>query len=144
MSVRNPVSSVEVRLDPRTAFAVFTDEIDYWWLRGPISNWDSARVREMRCEPGVGGRLLEIYDEEAGDMLELARITTWEPGERLAWQSSLDDVQIEVAFEPIANGTRVLINASIPPGGTDSGGSSFVRVTPTWYGRWCARRDRAR
>jgi uncharacterized glyoxalase superfamily protein PhnB len=142
MSARTQMSEVDVRLDPSTAFAVFTDEIDYWWLRGPINNWDSARVREMRCEPGVGGRLLEIYDEEAGEMLELARIVAWEPGTRLAWQSSLDDVRIEVLFEPISDGTRVRVNASLPAGGKDAGGTSFVRVTPTWYGRWCARRDR--
>jgi uncharacterized glyoxalase superfamily protein PhnB len=96
----------------------------------------------MRCEPGVGGRLLEIYDEGAGEMLELARITAWEPGARLAWQSSLDDVRIEVVFEPTTDGTRVRVNASVPAGGKDAGGTSFVRVTPTWYGRWCARRDR--
>jgi uncharacterized glyoxalase superfamily protein PhnB len=142
MSARTQVSEVDVRLDPNTAFAVFTDEIDYWWLRGPINNWDSAHVREMRCEPGVGGRLLEIYDEGAGEMLELARITAWEPGARLAWQSSLDDVRIEVVFEPTTDGTRVRVNASVPAGGKDAGGTSFVRVTPTWYGRWCARRDR--
>ena len=53
----------------------------------------------MRCEPGVGGRLLEIYDETAGDVLKLARIMAWEPGQRLAWRSSIDDVAIEVVFE---------------------------------------------
>ncbi len=71
MSGERRESEVEVGLDPDTAFAVFTEELDYWWLRGPINNWDSARVRAMRCEPGLGGRLLEIYDETAGDMLEL-------------------------------------------------------------------------
>ena len=123
-------------LDPDTAFAAFTDELDYWWLRGPINNWDSARVRAMRCEPGVGGRLLEIYDETAGDVLELARITAWEPGQRLAWRSSIDDVAIEVVFEPIAAGTRLRLTATVSPGGKDAGGGSFVRVTPAWFGRW--------
>jgi len=134
-------SEVEVGLDPTTAFAVFTDEMDYWWLRGPINNWDSSRVRAMRCEPGVGGRLLEIYDETAGDMLELARITAWEPGERLAWRSSVDDVSIEVVFEPVASGTRIRLISSVAPGGKDAGGSSFVRVVPAWLGRWVAMRD---
>jgi uncharacterized glyoxalase superfamily protein PhnB len=136
------ISEIAVGLDPAAAFAVFTEELDYWWQRGPINNWDSARVQEMRCEPGVGGRLLEIYDEAAGDMLELARITLWEPGARLAWQSSVDDVRIEVVFEPIDTGTRVSIHATLPPRGKDAGGTSFVRVTPTWFGRWCAERTR--
>jgi uncharacterized glyoxalase superfamily protein PhnB len=134
-------SQVKVAIDPSTAFTVFTDEIDLWWIRGPINNWDSARVVEMRCEPGVGGRLLEIYSEADGDDLELARITAWEPGVRLAWESSVDDVLIEVRFEAVGQGTRVRVQATIPPGGKDEGGTSFVRVTPPWFGAWCAKRD---
>jgi hypothetical protein len=136
-------SEVVVSLDPATAFDVFTQEIDYWWLRGPINNWDSARVTEIRCEPGIGGRLLEIYDEAAGDMLELARITTWEPGRRLAWDSLVDDVHIDVGFEPTAAGTRVRLEATLADGGRDAGGTSFIRVTPSWFGSWCAERANA-
>ena len=135
-------SEVEVGVDPTTAFAAFCDEINLWWLRGPINAWDSARVVEMRCEPGVGGRLLEIYDEADGDALELARITAWEPGVRLAWQSSVDDVRIEVRFQAVGHGTIVRVEATIPAGGKDAGGTSFVRMTPPWFGAWCARRDR--
>lgn len=135
-------SEVAVGVDPATAFTAFTDEIDLWWLRRPINNWDSARVVEMRCEPRVGGRLLEIYDEAKGDLLELARIIAWEPGVRLAWQSSVDDVRIEVRFEPVGHGTRVRVQATIPVGGKDAGGTSFVRMTPPWFGTWCAKRDR--
>ncbi len=134
-------SEVEVAADPATAFTAFTDEINLWWLRGPINNWDSARIVELRCEPGIGGRLLEIYDEAAGDALELARITAWEPGVRLVWESSVDDVQIEVHFEAVGHGTRVRVEATIPAGGKDAGGTSFVRMTPLWFGAWCAKRD---
>jgi uncharacterized glyoxalase superfamily protein PhnB len=136
-------SEVEVGVDPSTAFTAFTEEMDLWWLRGPINNWDSARVVEMRFEQGIGGRLLEIYDEAANDMLELARITAWEPGTRLAWDSSVDDVQVEVRFEAIGHGTRVRVQATLPPGGTDEGGTSFVRMTPPWFGPWVARRATA-
>ena len=138
----DPISSeVEVSLDPQTAFEVFTAEINYWWLRGPINNWDSARVSEVRCEPGVGGRLLEIYDEAAHDVLELARITSWEPGKLLAWDSAVDDVHIDVHFLATGAGTRVRLVATVPQGGKDAGGTSFVRVTPSWYGSWCRERD---
>ncbi|MFN2483872.1 MAG: VOC family protein [Candidatus Limnocylindria bacterium] len=133
-------SEVEVGVDP-TAFTVFTDEINLWWLRGPINNWDSARVVELRCGPGVGGRLLEIYDEAQGDALELARITAWEPGVWLAWNSSVDDVQIEVRFRAVGHGTRVRVQATIPAGGNDAGGTSFVRMTPRWFGAWVTKRD---
>jgi uncharacterized glyoxalase superfamily protein PhnB len=137
-------SEVEVDVDPATAFKAFTEEMNLWWLRGPINNWDSARVVEMRCEQGLGGRLLEIYDETQEDLLEVGRITAWEPGARLAWQSSVDDVRIEVRFDPVGRRTRVTVEATTPAGGQDRGGSSFVRVTPTWFGAWCAQRDRVR
>ena len=141
MTDTSVASQVEIAVDPATAFAVFTDEIDLWWLRGPINNWDSARVVEMRCERGVGGRLLEIYDEAEADWLELARITAWEPGARLAWKSLVDDVRIEVRFEAAGRGTRVRVEATIPARGRDAGGTSFVRVVPAWFGAWCAKRD---
>jgi uncharacterized glyoxalase superfamily protein PhnB len=136
-------SEVEVAVDPDTAFAAFTSELDLWWVRGPINHHAAGRVLAMRCEPGVGGRLLEVYDEGTGDVLELARITVWEPGKRLAWQSSLDDVSTDISFSPAGDGCVVRVQARIPAGGQDRGGTSWVRVTPKWFGPWCARRDRA-
>jgi len=136
-------SEVEIAADPGVAFEAFTAELDLWWVRGPINFHDSARTIEMRCEPGVGGRLLEVYDEAAGDVLELARITAWEPGTRLAWQSSLDDVETEIRFDPSAGGTTVSVVARIPADGLDRGGTAWVRVVPPWFGDWCVRRDSA-
>jgi uncharacterized glyoxalase superfamily protein PhnB len=136
-------SEVIVRVDPLTAFRVFTEEMDLWWLRGPINFYDSARATGMRCEPGVGGRLLELYREDGSDALETGRITTWRPGEVLAWDSSLDDVRVEVRFKPVADGTLVTLTANIPAGGADQGGTSWIRVTPRWLGDWCERRDTA-
>jgi uncharacterized glyoxalase superfamily protein PhnB len=140
---RTVSSEVTVGVDPQTAFSVFTDEIDLWWVRGPINFYDSARATGMRCEHGVGGRLLEVYDDARGDALELGRITAWEPGDRLAWTSSVDEVEVEVRFEPAPAGTLVTVLATIPAGGTDSGGTAWVRVVPGWLGAWCERRDSA-
>ena len=136
-------SSVEVPVDRETAFVAFTDELDLWWVRGPINHHAAGRVVAMRCEPGVGGRLLEVYDDTTGEALELARITAWEPGKRLAWRSSIDDVETEVRFEPSAAGTRVRVIASLPVAGRDHGGTAWVRVVPKWFGPWCTRRDDA-
>ena len=138
------LSEVEVAVDPTTAFGAFTGEMDLWWVRGPINFYgDAGRVVEIRCEPGVGGRLWEVYDRPDGvEGLERARITAWEPGVRLAWQSSVDDVQTEVRFARTAAGTRVSVEHHIPPGGQDRGGTSWSRVVPAWFGGWCARRDR--
>lgn len=140
---RSRSSTVEVSADPLTAFTAFTDELDLWWVRGPINAYDTGRLVEMRCEPGVGGRILEVYDAESAEGLELARITVWEPGRRLAWKSSLDDVTTDVRFDPTATGTIVRLEATVKEGGEDRGGSSFVSVTPAWFGAWMDRRDTA-
>jgi uncharacterized glyoxalase superfamily protein PhnB len=138
---RSVSSQVEVSVDPKTAFSAFTDEMNLWWVRGPINFFDSSRAVAVVCEPGVGGRIVEVYDEATGEGLELARISAWHPGERLAWRSSVDDVEVEVSFEPTANGTSVRVLATIPAGGADRGGTAWVRVVPAWFGAWCARRD---
>ena len=90
-------SSVEVATDLHTAFTVFTEELDCWWIQGPINFFDAARAYPKRIEPGVGGRIIELYDGDSGEGLEVARITVWDPPARLAWQSSVDDVQIDAA-----------------------------------------------
>ena len=140
---RSVTSVVEVAVGPGTAFDAFTDELDLWWVRGPINHHAGGRVLAMRCEPGVGGRLLEVYDDNTGEALELARITTWEPGRRLAWHSSIDEVEIEVSFDASLAGTTVRVVARIPAEGEDRGGTSWVRVVPKWFGPWCARRGYA-
>ena len=120
-------SEVEVAVDPDTAFAAFTEELDLWWVRGPINHFAGGRAMAVRCEPGVGGRLLEVYEDDA---LELGRITAWEPGKRLSWRSSVDDVNIDVSFAPAGDGCLVRVEASVPAGGQDRGGTAWVRVTP--------------
>jgi hypothetical protein len=140
---RSIVSEVEVPVDPATAFTVFTDEVDLWWVRGPINFWgDAGRVFALHFEPGVGGRLLQVYDSPDGDEFELGRITVWEPGTRLGWQSTGDDVETEVRFEASEGGTRVVVEARIPPGGSDRGGTAWTRVVPRWLPRWMAKRGR--
>ncbi|HZN15363.1 MAG TPA: VOC family protein [Acidimicrobiales bacterium] len=134
-------SEVDVAVDPDTAFKAFTEEMDLWWVRGPINYWaDAGRVVEVRCEPGVGGRIIEVLDRPE-EVFERARITDWEPGSLLAFDSALDDVRTEVRFEPTDTGTRVVVQFVIPAGGVDTGGTTWFRVVPTWFADWCARRD---
>lgn len=137
---RSMTSSIEVAVDPETAFEVFTEELDCWWIQGPINFFDTARAHSMRMEPGVGGRIIEVHDEQTGDGLELARLTVWEPGARVAWTSSLDDVEIEVRFVKCAGGTEVTVTATIPEGGADQGGTAWVRMTPLWLSDWIRKR----
>lgn len=64
----------------------------------------------------------------------LGRVAVWQRGELLSWDSAVDDVRTEVQFEAVAGGTRVTVTASIPAGGVDQGGTSWVRVVPRWLG----------
>lgn len=137
-------SQVEVAVDPAPAFTAFTEEMDLWWVRGPINFWsDGGRVVEVRCERGVGGRIMEVLDDPAsGEVLERGRITHWEPGVRVGWASALDDVVTEVRFDAVSGGTRVTVEHVIPAGGVDRGGTAWSRVVPSWFGAWRAKRDR--
>jgi uncharacterized protein YndB with AHSA1/START domain len=69
----------------------------------------------MRFEPGVGGRLLEIYDEASHDAFELGRVRVWEPGARLVFDFHARNfapgqiTEVEIRFEPDAGGTRVTL-----------------------------------
>lgn len=107
-------TSIEVSVDPITAFDVFTSEVDRWWQRGPM-NWnDPERAVGVRFEPGVGGRWIEVHDAESGEGFEMGRITVWEPGERLVFTyydagQVIDGTEVEVRFDAIAGGTRVTV-----------------------------------
>ena len=131
MTERSASAEVEVAADPGRAFAAFTDEIDSWWVRGAINFFDAARAIEMRIEPGVDGRVLEVYE---GDALELGRITVWEPGTRLAYRSSVDDSEVDVRFEPVDSGTRVTVTQKLVPGGETM--FDFWPRTLAWFGSW--------
>lgn len=131
MSERSATAEVEVAADPERAFDAFTSEIDAWWVRGAINFFDAARAIEMKIEPGVDGRVLEVYE---GDALELGRITAWEPGERLAYRSSVDDSEVDVRFEAVEGGTRVRITQTLVPGGEKM--FDFWPRTLAWFGSW--------
>ena len=131
-------ASIEVRVDARTAFRIFTEEIDAWWVRGPVNFYNAARAVGMRFEPGVGGRYLEIYDDAAGEMLEIGRITLWEPGRRLVYRSSLDDTEVDIRFEATSFGTRVAVEQRIVQGGKTA---HFLSGWPNILGWFADRAD---
>jgi uncharacterized glyoxalase superfamily protein PhnB len=135
-------AAVQVAVEPESAFTAFTDEIDSWWVRGPINFFDSGRAVAMRIEPGVGGRVLEIYDEERGDALELGRITVWEPGVQLTYRSLVDDTEVDVRFDAAEGGTRVRVTQTLLPGGERA--FFFWPNVLRWLVPWCDERDRAR
>src|SRR6185436_18371762 len=141
--VQTVSSEVVVAVDRDTAFRAFTEELDLWWVRGPINfGSDAHRVVEVRCEPGVGGRIMDVLDRpDSGEVSVRAHITAWEPPSRLCWDSADDDVTTEVSFTSTGAGTLVRVVHTIPMDGQDRGGTSWSRVVPKWFGDWVARRD---
>jgi len=130
---------VDVAVDPVTAFEIFTGEIDAWWDRGPTNFYDGGRAVAKRFEPGVGGRYLEVYDDAVGDALEIGRVTVWEPGCRLVYRSSLDDTQVDIRFEAIPGGTRVVLEQRIVAGGTTAHFYSGWNNILGWFADWADR-----
>jgi uncharacterized glyoxalase superfamily protein PhnB len=135
-------SAVRLAVDPLSAFTAFTDEIDSWWVRGPINFFDSGRAVAMRIEPGVGGRVLEIYDDARGDALELGRITVWEPGVQLSYRSLVDDTEVDVRFDAAEDGTSVRVTQTVVPGGEQA--FLFWPTVLRWLIPWCDQRDGGR
>jgi hypothetical protein len=54
---RSITSEIEVPTDPDTAFTAFTEELDLWWVRGPINHRAGGKVLAMR------GRLADVRIE---------------------------------------------------------------------------------
>ena len=104
--------SIDVEVPPDQAFALFTDEIDLWWQRNRA--YRVAADSMLRFEPQVGGRFMEI--RRSGEVRIIGTVTAWQPGQRLAfeWRGANfrpgEVTDVEVRFEAIAMGTRVLLH----------------------------------
>ncbi|MET8449026.1 SRPBCC domain-containing protein [Streptomyces sp. NPDC005209] len=121
-------ATVEVACDPATAFDVFTADIGRWWKRGTRYWNEPDKAQELRFEPQVGGRLVEVNDLDSGEGFEIGRVLVWEPGQRLVftwrqgdWDASAT-TDVEVRFESVEGGTRVTVEHGgwdrVPSAGT--------------------------
>ncbi len=105
MSAATVVRTIEVAVSPEIAFEVFTEEIGEWYRSGPYSWNDPARAIGIRFEPGVGGRLVEVWKDAGREGYDMGRILAWEPDVRLVFEfrnAHLPPVptQVEVRLEP--------------------------------------------
>ncbi|HKU97300.1 MAG TPA: SRPBCC domain-containing protein [Vineibacter sp.] len=138
--------AVTVVADPATAFEIFTQEVDAWWRHGPRYRFRGKRSGTMRFEPGVGGRLVEVYDDASGDLYEVGKILTWEPGARLAFEWRGPNYRpgqvtmVEVRFIATQDGTRVVVEhsgwESLPTGHPARHGMNEVPFLHTMAGWW--------
>jgi uncharacterized protein YndB with AHSA1/START domain len=107
------VVTTVVDADPATAFEIFTAEVDAWWKQGPRFRPSVRGPGVLRFEPGVGGRLLETYED--GSTFVFGRVIVWEPGRRLVFESFArafqpgESTEVEVRFEPAGESTRVTV-----------------------------------
>jgi uncharacterized protein YndB with AHSA1/START domain len=101
--------TVGVAVPPDVAFAVFTEEIDLWWRRGPQFRRVGGERALIAIEGREGGRVFE----SAGAGLpaqEVGLVRAWQPPSRLVfeWRASNfgpgESTEVEVCFEPAAGG----------------------------------------
>jgi len=115
MTMTSATAAVEVHCGPDAAFKIFTADIGVWWKRGTNYWNDPDAGLELRFEPQVGGRLLEVHDLESGEGFEIGRVLIWEPGKRLVFTWRQDDwapsesTDVEVRFEATERGTLVTV-----------------------------------
>lgn len=134
-----------VAVDPATAFAIFTEEVDRWWRRGPRHRFRPGRDGTLAFEPGAGGRLVEVY--APGDEHEVGEVRVWEPGRRLvfAWRgvgfAPGEETEVEVRFERAAAGTRVTLEhrgwealRADHPARHGLAGPAFASLMGLWWG----------
>jgi uncharacterized protein YndB with AHSA1/START domain len=142
-------AKVSMRVNARLehAFEVFTRDINLWWQRGPRFRNISGDQGLVCIEPEIGGRVFEsIQQGGAETVLEIGRISVWEPPHRLSfdWRganSAPDEVTyVEISFSAQGEGTLVTVVhrgwAQIRPDhparhGQDDG--AFLRSTGMWW-----------
>lgn len=140
---------VHVRVPPPEAFAVFTEDIDQWWRRGPAYRVAGRSPGTFHLEPRLGGRLFESYRRGEQELLhEAGTITAFDPPALLAfeWRASNfqgDEVTfVEVRFAARGEGTDVTLVhsgwAALRPDhpvrhGEDT--AKFLRTLGSWWGQ---------
>lgn len=141
-------ASVGLPVPPDEAFRLFTEEIALWWRRGRRFRHAGDERGLIAIEPGVGGRLFESFGPAGAEtVVELGRVTTWEPPARLAftWRAANfaphEHTRVEVRFEPRGDGTLVTVVHSgwsaLPADHPVRHGedvAAFIRRTGMWWG----------
>ena len=139
--------SVSVRVDPASAFELFTRDIDRWWRRG-VKFRHSRREGGLIClEPRTGGRLFESSGERDSEVVEVGLVEVWDPPRRLAfsWRNAAfaphERTLVEVEFSATPAGTQVTVThrglTSLPadhPARHGLADAEFIRSVGLWWG----------
>ena len=92
------------------AFDLWTSETTMWWPKGHSVSADPGLT--VTFEPREGGRIFERTP--GGDEHDWGEVLVWDPPRRLVYLWHLlfdrsDATEVEVSFEPVADGTAVTI-----------------------------------
>lgn len=99
--------TVTVDVAPDVAFKVFTAEFDEWYRSGSAALGPRETAGRISFEPGPDGRLVETRPGQPPRVL--ARITEWQPGERLTFIDRRE-TEVDVTFNATDGGaTRVVL-----------------------------------
>lgn len=72
-------SSIEVDVSQAFAFDTYTLQMSEWYQDGKHSWRDPKRAKALILEPYLGGRLIELYDQESGEGYVFGSIIEWSP-----------------------------------------------------------------
>src|SRR6185437_5234263 len=112
--------SVEVKVPPARAFAIFTAEASRWWLKSHSISATKSPIKDVVIEPRVGGRWFERGED--GSECQWGQVLAWEPPPTeksqgrllLGWQINADFkydpsllTEVELRFTPAGSGTLV-------------------------------------
>jgi uncharacterized protein YndB with AHSA1/START domain len=138
--------TVSVAVPPADCFALFTQEIDLWWRRGPRFRALGGEHALIAIEGRHGGRVFESLGSD-GPVHEIGRVLAWEPPARLVfeWRASnfapAERTEVEVQFKPVGSGTQVTVThrgwAAIRPDHPVRHGqadAAFLRMMGLWWG----------
>ena len=139
--------SVAVGVPPEVAFRIFTEEIDMWWRRGLKYRIAGTSRGIIEMEPRQGGRLFESFESASGtEIIEIGKITVWEPPSRLAFDwgratfSADEKTEVEVRFQRTSGGTMVTVThrgwSRIPtnhPVRHSLETEAFIRMMGLWW-----------
>ncbi len=107
-----------VATDPAGAFALFTERVDAWWLRGPrFRRWPDSKL--LFAERW-------LTERRGSEVHRVARVVAWEPGAALGLE--LDGDAVTVRFEADGVGTAVIVTQT-----RASGRTAFQDPIGVWW-----------
>jgi uncharacterized protein YndB with AHSA1/START domain len=105
--------ALRIAAPPARVFEAFTAEIGQWWRPNQLFRLTGRDDGRLAIEPRLDGRVTETYAD--GDWFEVGRVRVWEPPERvvLSWRAAAfppdRETEVHVRFEPVDEGTRVVV-----------------------------------